>query len=72
MKRLPFTPQAGQLVIIKGGIVGRIVRVDADRVALTTWYPTEVTRLVPFDDLLDLAERREAPPAASDADEALR
>jgi hypothetical protein len=72
MKRLPFTPEVGQLVIIKGGIVGRITRLETDRVALTTWYPLEVTRLVPFDDLLDLAEHREPPPAASETDEALR
>jgi hypothetical protein len=51
--RLPFTPEVGQLVIIKGGIIGRIVRLDRDRVALRTWYPLEVTRLVPFEDLLD-------------------
>jgi hypothetical protein len=57
MKPLPFTPAVGQLVIIKGGIVGRILRVDADRVALMTWYPREIERLVPFDDLLDSCER---------------
>jgi hypothetical protein len=62
MKRLPFTPQVDQLVIIKGGIVGRIVRLETDRVVLTTWYPLEVTRLVLFADLLDLTEHR-APPS---------
>jgi hypothetical protein len=53
MKRLPFTPAVGMLVIIKGGLAGRIERLDPDRVAVTTWYPREILRLVPFDDLLD-------------------
>jgi hypothetical protein len=32
------------LVIIKGGLVGRIERLDPDRVAVTTWYPLDGRR----------------------------
>jgi hypothetical protein len=63
----PFTPKMGDLVIIKGGIVGRILRLQVTgqwrprddqrkgRVVLETWYPIEGWRLVPFAHILDRA-----------------
>ena len=63
----PFTPKIGDLVIIKGGIVGRILRLQVTgqrrprddqrkgRVVLETWYPIEGWRLVPFAHIRDRA-----------------
>jgi preprotein translocase subunit YajC len=63
----PFTPEKGDLVILKGGIVGRILRLDGeDRVLAQTWYPIERARLVPFTQILDRATVRPVPPGLGD------
>jgi hypothetical protein len=64
----PFEPKIGDLVIIKGSGVARILRLevtgrwgrlwepDGDsrrgRAYVQTWYPVEGTRLVPFTDIV--------------------
>jgi hypothetical protein len=52
----------GDLVILKGGLVSRVERVEPpDRVLVETFYPRQGLRLVSFDHILDLATRRCAP-----------
>ena len=66
----PFAPKVGDLVILKGGIVGRILGLQVTgrwgrpydggdqrtgRVLVQTWYPIEGWRLVPFAHILDRA-----------------
>src|SRR6516165_12838908 len=63
----PFEPKIGDLVIIKGGMVARILRLEVTgrwgriwdggdqrrgRAYVETWYPVEGCRLVPFTDIL--------------------
>jgi hypothetical protein len=63
----PLDPKLGDLVILKGGIVARILRLEVTgqwrriweggdqrrgRVYVETWYPVEGTRLVPFSHIL--------------------
>jgi len=49
-------------VILKGGLVSRVQRVEPpDRVLVETFYPRQGLRLAPFDHILDLATRRCAP-----------
>jgi len=69
----PLDRTVGDLVILKGGIVGRTLDLqvtgrclraweDGDqrkgRVLRKTWYPIEGWRLVPFDHVLDSATIR--------------
>ena len=69
----PLDPTVGDLVILKGGIVGRILGLQVTgrclraweggdqrkgRVLAQTWYPIEGWRLVPFDHVLDSATIR--------------
>jgi hypothetical protein len=66
----PLDPKIGDLVILKGGIVGRILGLQVTgrclraweggdqrkgRVLAQTWYPVEGWRLVPFEHVLDRA-----------------
>jgi hypothetical protein len=64
----PLDPKIGDLVILKGGIVGRILGLNVTgrclraweggdqrkgRVLVQTWYPIEGWRLVPWGHVLD-------------------
>jgi hypothetical protein len=63
----PFAPKIGDLVIIRGGTVARILKLQVTgrwgrpydggdqrrgRAYVQTWYPVEGCRLVPFTDIL--------------------
>jgi hypothetical protein len=74
----PFEPKVGDLVILKSGIVGRILGLSVTgryhrpyeggdqrrgRVLAQTWYPVEGWRLVPFDHILaDASPPKYLPP----------
>jgi hypothetical protein len=63
----PLDPKPGDLVILRGGIVARILRLEITgqckriyeggdqrkgRVYVQTWYPVEGRRIVPFTHIL--------------------